>query len=205
MNGNGVYEFYPTFKEFLSVYRDVKRVWIGDGSGGDNNESGMLYAEYANSRIVELGYVTLYPIAVENGYEGTESEWIRAIVNMAATDKGATASVSYQNSTSGTNPPSGGTWSNLPNPQQGQYVWTRVVLRWVDGTTSTLYSVSYVGIDSSVEISSVNGKTGVVVVRGDDIEIAVNNSKTIKQYIDELTFEPVVATDAQIDAMFENT
>ena len=67
MPSNGIFEFYPSFKEFLPVYRDVTRIWMGDGE--TTGESGMLYAEYADGHVQELGWVSMYGLAVqEAGY-----------------------------------------------------------------------------------------------------------------------------------------
>ncbi len=63
----------------------------------------------------------------------------------------------YQNSTSGNTVPTG-TWENTqPTTPQGQYLWTRTVLTWNNGQTTTLYSVSRQGIDGEGSVSSVLG------------------------------------------------
>lgn len=64
-----------------------------------------------------------------------------------------TTTYSYQNSSSGETPPSGGTWENSPDPQPGMYTWTKIVVTYkFEGTSipagsSTSYNVSYTGVD----------------------------------------------------------
>lgn len=54
-------------------------------------------------------------------------------------------SITYQASTSGTTPPTG-TWSStIPVVSEGQYLWTKTVFVYDDGSQSTLYSVSKMG------------------------------------------------------------
>ena len=62
----------------------------------------------------------------------------------------------YQNSTSGTAIPTGTWLDTQPNTPQGQYLWIRKTLTWDNGQTTTLYSVSRMGMDGSGSVSSVN-------------------------------------------------
>jgi hypothetical protein len=194
------YTFDASFTEFLPEYRDVTRVWIGDGV--HTGTYGMLYAQYVNNEIAELGYVTLYNIAAEEGYEGSATDWADAIVDLAAMDKGATVTVSYQNSSSGVNPPSNANaWTSSPTPTKGQYLWTRIKLKWKKRTLEdTIYTVSYQGADGDVR--SVNGSVGAVTIHGSNTPISGSSDETIKHYIDNMTFTPEIATNAQIDALF---
>lgn len=69
-------------------------------------------------------------------------------------DTGAAAvitsqSVQYQASNSGTVIPTG-TWSNsIPAVAEGQYLWTRTIVTYNSGTTTTAYSVGYKGINGT--------------------------------------------------------
>ena len=58
-----------------------------------------------------------------------------------------TSSVKYQTSSSGTTPPSGTWLDNIPSVTQGQYLWSRTVLTFGDGTTATSYQPIYKAID----------------------------------------------------------
>lgn len=63
----------------------------------------------------------------------------------------------YQNSTSGTTIPTGTWLDTQPNTPQGQFLWIRTILTWNNGQTTTMYSVSRMGIDGSGSVMSVNG------------------------------------------------
>lgn len=57
--------------------------------------------------------------------------------------------VTYQVSTGGTTPPSG-TWSpTIPSTPAGQYLWTKTVVTYSDGKSTTSYSVSRNGVNGS--------------------------------------------------------
>lgn len=63
-------------------------------------------------------------------------------------------SVTYQTSVSGVTVPSG-TWNtDVPNVPNGQYLWTRTIVNYSDGTSITSYSVGYKGVNGS------NGSNG---------------------------------------------
>ena len=62
----------------------------------------------------------------------------------------------YANSTSGTTVPADGWQSSQPTTPQGQYLWIRKTLTWDNGETTTLYSVSRMGVDGSGSVVSVN-------------------------------------------------
>lgn len=71
--------------------------------------------------------------------------------------------VTYQASSSGTTIPTG-TWNtSVPSLNSGQYLWTRTMVNYSDGTTTTSYSVSYKGDDGgtwTIEVSSNTIKRG---------------------------------------------
>lgn len=62
----------------------------------------------------------------------------------------------YANSASGTTVPTDGWQPSQPTTPQGQYLWIRKTLTWDNGQTTTLYSVSRMGMDGSGSVSSVN-------------------------------------------------
>ena len=198
MGSNGVFEFSPSFKEFLPVYRDVTRVWIGNGI--TTGKDGMLYAEYADGTVAELGSVSLYATAVEQGYTGTERDWVLMIMSVSQLVTGSTASISYKVSNSGTvhpDPSSG--WSPTPVFEKGKFTWAKIDLTWIDTSTTTFYMASYQGQDGQVE--SVNGEIGNIILHGENLPIEENSEISIKDYIDEAVI-PEVCTEEEIDAMF---
>lgn len=69
--------------------------------------------------------------------------------------------VTYQASSSGTTAPTG-TWaSSIPSVPEGQYLWTRTVTTYTDGSSSTAYSVSKMGAKGD------KGETGDKGEKGD--------------------------------------
>lgn len=73
-------------------------------------------------------------------------------------------SVTYQASTSGTTAPTG-TWStSVPTVANGQYLWTKTVVTYSDGASTTSYSVAYKGTNGAagadaitISVTSSNG------------------------------------------------
>lgn len=77
----------------------------------------------------------------------------------------SSTSVTYQVSTSGTTTPTG-TWSTtVPNVPNGQFLWTKTVVKYSDGKSTESYSVSYKGTNGT------NGKDGL-----DAITMAITSS-----------------------------
>lgn len=69
-------------------------------------------------------------------------------------------SVTYQASTSGTTTPTG-TWvANPPAVVKGQYLWTKTVVTYSDGNSTTAYSVAYQGTNGT---NGQNGTNGIGV------------------------------------------
>lgn len=72
------YTFYPKFQEFVTLYRGVVRVWIGNGI--DTGQAGMLFAEYIDGAIQSLGMVSDYNEAkayfAELGIDLTYKDWV---------------------------------------------------------------------------------------------------------------------------------
>ena len=196
MANNEIFTFTPQFTEFLPLYQNVSRVWIGNGT--TTGKAGMLYAGYEDGNVIELGSVSLYSTAVELGYEGTEREWLNMIMSVSDMVKGSEIHTSYQISNNGTVPPSG-EWSSEPIYEKGKFTWTKIDLVWIDRTTTTICFPAYQGMDGQVE--SINGSVGHVIIHGDNLHIEENSEQTIKEYIDENDILNT-ATDDEIDALF---
>lgn len=72
-----------------------------------------------------------------------------------------TTQVSYVLSDQGITPPATGWNVNMPNIEVGKYLWSRTVITYTDDTTSTVYSVTYIGKDGN------DGKNGTsVTIKG---------------------------------------
>ena len=108
--------------------------------------------KYSDGKSTEAYSVSYKGTNVSNGSNGTS-------VTVSST------SVTYQTSASGTTPPTG-TWSpTVPNVANGQYLWTKTVVKYSDGKSTESYSVSYKGTNGT------NGKDGL-----DAITMAITSS-----------------------------
>lgn len=103
------------------------------------------------------------PITVDDGVEFTKKFSIGVALKGATGAKGdkgdnitiKSKSVQYQAGTSGTTAPTG-TWSDsVPSVSNGGFLWTRTIVTYSDGVSTTAYSVSYKGTNgTSVTVSS---------------------------------------------------
>ena len=79
-------------------------------------------------------------------------------------------SVTYQVSTNGTTAPSGEWLASIPSVPQGQYLWTRTVVTYSDGKSTTAYSVSR---------NATNGSNGTsVTITGQSVTYQASNQGT---------------------------
>lgn len=81
--------------------------------------------------------------------------------------------VTYQASTSGTTPPTGTWQATVPSVPQGQYLWTRTVVSYSDGKSTTSYSVSRQGVngsDGADAISMVITSSAGLIFKNSNIE-----------------------------------
>lgn len=108
--------------------------------------------KYSDGKSTEAYSVSYKGTNGSNGSNGTS-------VTVSST------SVTYQAGTSGTTPPTG-TWSTtVPSVANGQYLWTKTVVKYSDGKSTESYSVSYKGTNGT------NGKDGL-----DAITMAITSS-----------------------------
>lgn len=77
----------------------------------------------------------------------------------------SSTSVTYQVGASGTTKPTGEWSATVPNVPNGQFLWTKTVVKYSDGKSTEAYSVSYKGTNGS------NGKDGL-----DAITMAITSS-----------------------------
>ncbi len=76
--------------------------------------------------------------------------------------------VTYQVGTSGTTAPTG-TWSeNIPTVSEGQYLWTRTIVNYSDGKSTTSYSVSYQGKNGTTARTYILEPSTLAMKRGQD-------------------------------------
>lgn len=83
--------------------------------------------------------------------------------------------ITYQNSTNGTTPPTG-TWNATANPVAGQYVWAKTDILYSDGKHVITYAVAYVGTNGVQGPKGDPGTPGTNGAKGDSGIIASNTA-----------------------------
>lgn len=78
--------------------------------------------------------------------------------------------VTYQASGSGTTIPTGAWSAPIPSLNNGQYLWTRTIVNYSDGTSTTSYSVSYKGTDGKDGENGDDGGTWTIEVSSNTIK-----------------------------------
>lgn len=83
----------------------------------------------------------------------------------AANNTISTVVITYQESVSGTTPPTGEWGTVIPVVQEGNYLWTRVELVFAGGQSNTFYSVGKIGQKGNTGAQGIQGE------KGDGLEI----------------------------------
>ena len=89
----------------------------------------------------------------------------------------SSTTITYQASTSGTTAPTG-TWSSsIPTVAAGSYLWTRTIISYTNGTSSTIYSVGKMGNTGAQGVpgESINGK---MLYRDPEFKVGLNGTRT---------------------------
>ena len=139
----------PSARGHILVRRKAK-------DGNDGNGSLFVTISYAVSdsytRTPTEGWQSVIPEILDNYYL-----WTRTVTTYTNGTTSTSYSVSrsgkgisqvvvmYAVSSQGNNPPSDGWQFNIPQVADGQYLWTRTVTTYTDGTSSTSHSVSHFG------------------------------------------------------------
>lgn len=85
----------------------------------------------------------------------------------------SSTSVTYQIGTSGTTKPTGEWSTTVPNVPNGQFLWTKTVVKYSDGKSTEAYSVSYKGTNGT------NGSNGTsVTVKSTSVTYQAGTSGT---------------------------
>ena len=128
------------------------------GAKGADGKTSYLHIAYANNSTGTSGFSTTD--ATNKLYIGQYTDFVQADSNdpskyawtlIKGSDGNGieSSAVTYQASSSGTTIPTG-IWSkNIPNVAAGQYLWTRTVFTYTDGTDSISYSVGRMGQNGS--------------------------------------------------------
>lgn len=131
------------------------------GTPGKDGKTSYLHIAYANSADGTDGfsvsdsngklYIGQYTDFTEvDSTDPKKYSWSKIKGTDGAAGVGVKSStVTYQASTSGTTIPSGSWVSTIPNVADGQYLWTRTVIAYTDGKTTTSYSVGKMGQNGS--------------------------------------------------------
>ena len=165
---------------------------ITNGAKGDTGDAWYVWIRYAGQRPTSDSDIGTTPDDWIGIYSGTASTaptsytaytWFQYKGEKGDTGDPASIeqqSVTYQESASGTVAPSGSWVTNIPSVTPGNFLWTRTVLEFNDGSTVTSYSVSRYGIDGSGAVSTVNNVSpdtnGNVALTATDIPTSDNQS-----------------------------
>lgn len=165
---------------------------ISNGAKGDTGDSWYVWIRYAGQRPTSDSDIGTVPDDWIGIYSGTAStaptsytaySWYEYKGEKGDTGTAASItqqSVTYQESSSGTVAPSGSWVENIPSVTPGNFLWTRTVLEFNDGTSVTSYSVSRYGIDGTGAVSTVNNVSpdtqGNVALTATDVPTSDNQS-----------------------------
>lgn len=119
----------------------------------NGEEVGTYIGTYSDFKIEDSTSVSAYTWAKIKGEQGEQG--VQGVKGNDGTSVKITAkSVTYQASTSGTTTPTGAWVANPPAVAKGQYLWTKTVVTYSDGNSTTAYSVAYQGTNGT------NGQNG---------------------------------------------
>lgn len=156
-----------TWSRFQGLQGDKGEKGI-PGTNGADGKTSYLHIAYANSEDGKTGfdvsnsanklYIGQYTdFNTTDSTDYTKYSWTKIKGdngNDGISVKITAKSVTYQASTSGTTTPTGAWVSNPPAVAKGQYLWTKTVVTYSDGNSTTAYSVAYQGTNGT------NGQNG---------------------------------------------
>lgn len=156
-----------TWSRFQGMQGDKGEKGI-PGIDGTNGKTSYLHIAYADSSDGKTGfdvsnsanklYIGQYTdFNPTDSTDHTKYSWTKIKGdrgNDGTSVKITAKSVTYQSSTSGTTTPTGDWVANLPTVAKGQYLWTKTVVTYSDGNSTTAYSVAYQGMNGT------NGQNG---------------------------------------------
>lgn len=144
-------------------------VEIKDGVKGDTGDDGqdwyvwIKYAAVQPTSDADMGETPDEWMGVYSGNSSTAPtaytsyQWFQ--IKGAKGDTGDASTVTsatwYMESASGTTIPENGWSSIIPTVSQGNYLWTKTVLTFNDGNSSTFYSVARQGVDGEGQVDEV--------------------------------------------------
>ena len=117
----------------------------------NGEEVGTYIGTYSDFKIEDSTSVSAYTWAKIKGEPGAKG-------NDGTSVKITAKSVTYQASTSGTITPTGAWVANPQTVAKGQYLWTKTVVTYSDGNSTTAYSVAYQGTNGANGQNGSNGR-----------------------------------------------
>lgn len=165
---------------------------VTNGLKGDTGLQTFVYFRWAHVQPSSWSDTTSQPDEWMGVYAGTATTppttvsaytWVQVKGDTGETGTAAsivTQEVTYMESTSGTVVPSGSWTTTIPSVTPGNFLWTRTMLQFNDGSIVTSYSVSRYGIDGTGSVSTVNGVspdvTGNIALTASNIQTLDNQS-----------------------------
>ncbi len=123
-------------------------------------------------------------------WDGVEWENVGTIQGPAGADGVGIESThcTYQASNSGTTVPTGAWLSSVPPVGAGQFLWTRTIIHYTDGSSSTSYSVGYTGSDGTPGEPGADGRTSYLHIKysDDGQTFTANNGEDLGAWIGTL-------------------
>ena len=120
--------------------------------------------QYSDGKSTEAYSVSYKGTNGTNGKDGQNGTSVTVVLT----------SVTYQISSSGTTAPTGNWRDTVPSVPNGQFLWTKTVVNYSDGKSTTSYSVSYKGTNGT------NGKDGVAGKDAVTITVISSNGSVFK-------------------------
>ena len=113
----------------------------------------------------------------------------------------SSTSVQYQASSNGTTAPTG-TWANsVPNVPDGQFLWTRTIVNYSDGKSTTSYSVSYKGTNGKNGNDGADAITLTITTSNGTVFKNNSGSTVLTAHVFKGGVEQTVATDGAVTGL----
>ena len=139
------------------------------GAKGEDGKTSYLHIAYANNSTGTSGFSTTD--ATNKLYIGQYTDFVQAdstdptkyawtLIKGSDGNGIESSAVTYQASSSGTTIPTGVWSTSIPTVSAGQYLWTRTIFQYTDGTDSISYSVSRMGQNGSNGSPGADGSDG---------------------------------------------
>lgn len=106
--------------------------------------------DFTDSSVADKTTVILLAVYGDKGKDGTNG-------TNGTSVSITSASIEYKADANGTTAPSSGWSKTIPSVSNGQYLWTKTIVTYSDGTSTTAYSVAYKGTNGTDGKDGANG------------------------------------------------